>query len=111
MKISASHYCHHAKILLLMVLGVIPQLVGAGTNHKMVGRDAVTLFSGEVAGGTHVRFDLMPVRYPLPSGKDPAYQFIVNPPVTTNKVRYFSNDAISHILTQLKNTLYTLKRK
>jgi hypothetical protein len=83
--------------LLVLGLGVVPPSAAWAAEREITGRGAETLFSGAVAGGAHVRFDLMPVHYPLPSGQDPAYQFIVNPPVNTDKVRYYTNDRTAHV--------------
>jgi beta-glucanase (GH16 family) len=71
-------------------------LAGADT-QVIAGRATAQLFSGPLEGGAHLRLDLMPVRYPLPSGQDPAYEYIVNPPVTTDRIRYVTDDNTAHI--------------
>lgn len=84
-------------VVLVLGLWIAPPSSASAADREIAGRGTETLFSGPVSGGAHVRFDLTPVRYPLPSGQDPAYAFIVNPPVTTDKVRYVSNDRTAHV--------------
>jgi beta-glucanase (GH16 family) len=83
--------------ILALGIGLAPPSAAWAAERTIAGRGSEVLFSGPVSGGAQLRFDLMPVRYPLPSGQDPAYEFIVNPPVTTDKVRYWTNDPTAHI--------------
>jgi len=67
-----------------------PEIIIAGCGSKSV-------FSGPVSGGAHIRLDLVPARYPLPAGRDPAYEYLVNPPILTDRIRYMSNDETAHV--------------
>lgn len=64
---------------------------------SLVGNDSTLVFDGNIEGGLHLTMELSATRYPLPAGQDPAYQFEVNPPVVTDRIRYVTNDNTAHI--------------
>lgn len=88
----------HLKRSVLILLFPFAWLsVVAQPDSVIAGNNAEVLFEGPVAGGLHLTMEITADQYPLPAGQNPAYQFEVNPPVVTDRVRYVTNDGTAHV--------------
>lgn len=94
-------YCRYF-LLALFFAGFTASLAGGSkitSEGNLIvegGGEAVvdTAFSKEAFAAD---FEITPVSYPLSSEKNPAFELIVNPPVSTEKIRFVSNDRGAHI--------------